>query len=77
MADDSPPHSAASWKIATALALIYLAWGTTYLAIRVGVNDLPPFLFSGSRISLAGDVLMLAVVIGQMVGEDNFHWPVW
>ena len=48
----------APWKLALALALVYVAWGTTYLAIRQGVRTLPPGLFAGSRVALAG----LAVV---------------
>jgi drug/metabolite transporter (DMT)-like permease len=48
-----------STKIALALATVYLVWGSTYLAIRVGVRDLPPFLFAGLRFSAAG-LLMLA-----------------
>ena len=31
-----------SWKLALALGLVYLAWGTTYLAIQEGVKTLPP-----------------------------------
>lgn len=45
--------------VALALATVYLVWGSTYLAIRVGVRDLPPFLFSGTRFLCAG-LLMLA-----------------
>ena len=42
------------WKIILAFAAIYSSWGTTYLAIRMGVEDFPPALFSGARLSLAG-----------------------
>jgi hypothetical protein len=34
-----------------------IVWGTTYLAIRIGVTDLPPMLFAGLRWIIAG-VLM-------------------
>ena len=46
-------------QIAIAFAIIYLVWGSTYLAIRVGVQSLPPWLFAGTRFLAAG-VLMLA-----------------
>jgi drug/metabolite transporter (DMT)-like permease len=46
-------------QIAIAFAVVYLVWGSTYLAIRVGVQDLPPWLFAGVRF-LAAAVLMLA-----------------
>jgi drug/metabolite transporter (DMT)-like permease len=48
-----------AWKIGLALAVLYLAWGTTYLAIREGVQELPPGLFGGLRVLAAG-VLVLA-----------------
>lgn len=61
----STPHSphAAPWKITTALALVYLSWGTTYFAIKEGVKTLPPFAFGGARIGLAGFVLLLGLFI--------------
>jgi drug/metabolite transporter (DMT)-like permease len=44
------------------LATVYLVWGTTYLATRVGVLSLPPFLFGGVRFLLGG-ALLLAVAL--------------
>jgi len=46
-----------AWKILLAFAIIYLVWGTTYLAIRVGVNEVPPFLLAAMRFLIAGGVL--------------------
>ena len=46
-------------QIAAALAIIYVVWGSTYLAIRIAVLQLPPVLFSGARFDLAG-LLMFA-----------------
>jgi len=43
----------------TCLWIVYVVWGSTYLAIRVMVETVPPLLGSGSRFLLAG-VLMLA-----------------
>lgn len=42
------------WETVLAFVIIYLVWGSTFLAIRVGVRDLPPFLFAGMRFFLAG-----------------------
>jgi drug/metabolite transporter (DMT)-like permease len=39
--------------------LLYLSWGTTYLAIRVGVQTLPPALFGGTRVFLGGLILLI------------------
>lgn len=40
-----------------ALAVVCLAWGTTYLALRIGVLEFPPFLFSAIRQIIAGFLL--------------------
>ncbi len=40
-----------------AFAIIYLVWGSTFLAIRVGVREVPPFLLAGMRFFAAGIVL--------------------
>ena len=44
----------ATWKLLLAFAIIYLVWGSTYLAIRIGVREIPPFLMAGLRFSVAG-----------------------
>ena len=36
----------ASWKILLAFAIIYFVWGSTFLAIRIGVHEVPPFLLA-------------------------------
>src|ERR1700691_510921 len=43
-----------SWKILLAFAIIYFVWGSTFLAIRVGVREVPPFLLAGMRFTVAG-----------------------
>jgi drug/metabolite transporter (DMT)-like permease len=58
----SPPSAArtAPWVITVALVYLYIAWGTTYLAIKQGVHNeqLPPALFGGTRVCLAGLLLL-------------------
>jgi len=49
----------ARWSVVLAFALVYLSWGTTYLAIKKGVESFPPALFGGSRVALAGLILLL------------------
>jgi drug/metabolite transporter (DMT)-like permease len=46
-----------SWKTLLAFAIIYFVWGSTYLAIRVGVSEVPPFLLAAMRFLVAGLVL--------------------
>ena len=43
-----------SWKILLAFAIIYFVWGSTFLAIRVGVHEVPPFLLAAIRFFVAG-----------------------
>ncbi len=47
----------AAWKLLLAFAIIYLVWGSTYLAIRIGVHEIPPFLMAGLRFTVAGAVM--------------------
>src|SRR5579884_3066514 len=49
---------ASSWAVVLAFALVYLPWGTTFFAIREGVRHFPPALFGGTRIGLAGLLLL-------------------
>ena len=46
-----------TWKTLLAFAIIYFVWGSTYLAIRVGVREVPPFLLAAMRFLVAGLVL--------------------
>lgn len=57
--DTGPMAPSRTAKIAIAFAIVYLVWGSTYLAIRVGVQALPPALFAGVRFLLAGVIMLL------------------
>jgi drug/metabolite transporter (DMT)-like permease len=46
-----------AWKVLLAFSIIYFVWGSTFLAIRVGVREVPPFLLAGMRFLVAGLVL--------------------
>jgi drug/metabolite transporter (DMT)-like permease len=45
------------WKTLSAFAIIYFVWGSTFLAIRIGVHEVPPLLFAAMRFLAAGIVL--------------------
>jgi len=51
----------AAWRVKVIIAFtaVYIIWGSTYLAIRVGVQQLPPALFAGARFVTAGILLAL------------------
>lgn len=46
-----------TWQILLAFGIIYFVWGSTFLAIRVGVREVPPFLLAAFRFSIAGILL--------------------
>jgi len=54
-ATSKPPR----WKILLAFAIIYFVWGSTFLAIRIGVREVPPYLFAAMRFFAAGLLLFL------------------
>jgi len=46
-------------KLIAAFAALYIVWGSTYLAIRIGLeHDMPPTLFTGVRLAAAGAILL-------------------
>jgi len=63
--------------LAAAFAVVYFVWGSTYLAIRIAVMDIPPGLLAGIRFLVAG-VLLLAVALprGQALPRTVREWRV-
>lgn len=62
-------------KAYLALAFICFFWGTTYLAVRIGVSDFPPFIFAGVRQTLAGLLLLAFVLLTRKdisIGKEDF-----
>jgi drug/metabolite transporter (DMT)-like permease len=49
----------AAWKTLLAFGIIYFVWGSTFLAIRIGVHEIPPLLFAAMRFGTAGAALLL------------------
>jgi drug/metabolite transporter (DMT)-like permease len=47
----------ATWKTLLAFGIIYFVWGSTFLAIRVGVREVPPLLLAAMRFFTAGILL--------------------
>jgi drug/metabolite transporter (DMT)-like permease len=44
-------------RVLLAFAIVYLVWGSTYLALRIAIESIPPFLMAAMRFLLAGTVL--------------------
>ena len=65
-APDAPAggrSEAPAWQIWTALWIVYVIWGSTYLAIRIMVETVPPLLGAGARFAVAGAVLVAALAV--------------
>jgi len=50
-------HRPPTWQVLLAFSIIYFVWGSTFLAIRIGVMEVPPFLLAAMRFLLAGGAL--------------------
>jgi len=65
------PHR---WKTLLAFAIIYFVWGSTFLAIRVGVHEVPPLLLAGMRFFAAGIVLYAWVRATGIASPSRRAW---
>jgi drug/metabolite transporter (DMT)-like permease len=48
-----------------AILILYVAWGSTYLGIRIAVGSIPPFEMAAVRFAIAGAVLLAVVSIAR------------
>ena len=64
----------ARWKILFAFSLIYFVWGSTYLAIRVGVREMPPFFMAGLRFTAAGVALYAWMRLSGVPNPNTQQW---
>src|SRR5690606_34560166 len=62
-------HEGQSWRIAGALLIVYIVWGTTYFALGVAMQSMPPVLMNGLRFIVAG-LAMLGIARWQ-----GLAWP--
>ena len=66
--DDGSREEAQPWLVWLALGSIYMIWGSTYLAIRVMVETVPPLLGAGFRFLIAG-----AIFYGFLVAKRGIR----
>lgn len=60
-----------AWAYA-AFAIVCVVWGTTYLAIAIALESLPPLLLTGSRFVVAGLIMLgIAKVRGERIPLDR------
>jgi drug/metabolite transporter (DMT)-like permease len=53
----SLPEHATRAQLVLGFGIIYIVWGSTYLAIRIGLETLPPFFMGGTRFLIAGTLM--------------------
>jgi drug/metabolite transporter (DMT)-like permease len=53
-----PTPTPSRWKTLVAFAIIYFVWGSTFLAIRISVHEIPPLLCAAMRFFIAGLILV-------------------
>lgn len=62
-------------RVLLAYAALCLVWGSTYLAIRIGVQHLPPALLGAFRFLAAGSILLaIAFALGQRLPRRPVDW---
>ena len=57
-----------------AFAIIYFVWGSTFLAIRIGVAEVPPFLLAAMRFFTAGLLLYLWAISRGDPSPNRRQW---
>lgn len=67
-------QKASSAAVIGGLSVVYIVWGSTYLAIRIAIETLPPFLMAGTRFLIAG-VLLYGWTRWRGATKPSFaHW---
>jgi drug/metabolite transporter (DMT)-like permease len=69
-----PSTQQPKWKVLLAFAIIYFVWGSTFLAIRIAVHEVPPFLLAAMRFFVAGIVLYGWVVLRGERSPSARQW---
>ena len=62
---ETPGNSRAGFPAWAALLVVWLVWGSTYLAIRVADRSIPPFAMAAARYLTAGAVLYPLAWLGS------------
>jgi drug/metabolite transporter (DMT)-like permease len=63
-----------TWKTLLAFGIIYFVWGSTFLAIRVGVREVPPLILAAMRFFVAGAVLYVWMIARGERSPSGRQW---
>ena len=69
-----PPPTPSRSALLLAFATLYIVWGSTYLAIRIAVASLPPFVMGALRFGGAGAVLYLFLRLRGLPRPSPRNW---
>lgn len=61
-------------KLIAAFASVYVVWGSTYLAIRIAIETIPPLLMAGVRFIIAGSMMY---AWGRFRSKEKPTWMHW
>jgi drug/metabolite transporter (DMT)-like permease len=72
-------HRPSTAAVAVALLIVYVVWGSTYLAIAVMIETMPPLLAAGVRYGSAGAIMLtaLAGIAWWRRGSQRAERPTW
>src|SRR5262249_26361312 len=71
---ESPRAGASQARIAVALTLVYVVWGSTYLAMRIALEGFPPLLMAASRFATAGTALFVGLRLRGVPSPTRAQW---
>jgi drug/metabolite transporter (DMT)-like permease len=75
MSTETSPRASRTAVIG-AFAAVYTIWGSTYFAIKLAIDSLPPFLMAGARFFLAGAILF-AFARRPGTPRERLTWAHW
>lgn len=61
-------------RVVLAFLAIYILWGTTFLAIRIAVREVPPLFAAGTRMFLAGTILLGWMLLRGAAWPTRLQW---
>jgi len=62
------------WRVIAAFFAIYVIWGTTFLAIRIAVLEIPPLFAAGTRFLIGGAILYGFTRLRRQPGPTRSQW---
>ena len=68
------PSHVSKAKLIAAFGAIYIIWGSTYLAMKYALEDIPPYMIGATRFLLAGSLLYAWARVRSGIKPERKHW---